>query len=613
VCRDRLTHGADKKANRTGLLLVGIFIAIAAVRLIMAVNIPIFSIFGEVDDWLLTEYAMLDRHFLEPSYLSLVKTMSYPVFLAFCHATGLPYRLVLGLFWLLAAFLMVLVGRHFTKNPIFALLVFVLVAFHPAGFDQLLGLRVYRNAVFAPSTIVMTALLLLLFLAVLHKRRGKSIVLLAVSAGVAFAFNYYLNENSSWTLAFLAAATVACLAVLVLRLRATRHQADGSAEHTDDCMDKGAGGREDGRASRAFVPLFVAVLLPALVFLGISGAYRAVNYHFFGVFEVETRLSGELGRFTEHVLRVDDANKTQVAWVPRTTIDMVWAASPTLQAQAGLYEALDKAYVRPDFTDDSTPFIGDHFFWSFHRAMYEKGIFDTEPEMQQFVAQVNAELEAAYRSGSLPASDKLFLSSKASGRSTEEIVALFPRCLTGLEINLLYLGYEVPGWEVGTYETNPVAINQANTTNYILNEAIEKPGAYNVNEFVFWLQVGSKTIKLYRVAAPLLVFASAVGLVYALYLSIRRRNPLDISALVVLFFLIGSGMVVIFGISWWSEFVSAFPTERVLAFYSVQAAALFTMAEVFGLLYAGKAVKSAWGCLHGTRLPLGHLANQEKG
>ena len=82
------------------------------------------------------------------------------------------------------------------------------------------------------------------------------------------------------------------------------------------------------------------VLIPLVVFIGVDLGYRAVNYLYFGVFEVNTRIESEFGDFCAKVYAVESPERDIHVWAPHDAIEKVFAASPTLSQHDNLLNAI---------------------------------------------------------------------------------------------------------------------------------------------------------------------------------------------------------------------------------------------------------------------------------
>jgi len=557
---------AKNKERVFWIILSGIML----IRLFVGIKIPVYIIPDSAfDDYLMIGYASLNTHFQNYDMLSLVKTMSYPLFLAASHVLGLSYRFSLALIWIIAALVVLFAVRRFTKNRWFLAAVFTFVLFSPTAFDSDIGLRVYRNAILAPCTVITVGLMLHLVLGVLLKDRLRKNILVSIGLGFAFSFYYYIKEDSVYMMPLLIVVALVCLALWLYRAK------------------KGPGFKQ------GFLKVFWVALIPLLIFVGCTNAYKAINNKYFGVYETNTRNEGAFGGFASRVLRVEDPEKTYALWVPYSTVLKVWNASPTLQAEPGLLEALLADTWDGDI--QSGQVLADHFFWKLRLVLSAQGYYENEQKAEGFLSRVNADLDAAVANGGLKLfDDRIYLSSQAPGRTFDEILSLGPLVAEGVHAHLMYEGYSSTENNSFTEMTPEFVLQdkdpKIDQADFILNENLDKPDSFSIREFTFFLDMANRICQLYRLLAYPVIAVSVLGIAALFVRLVRRRaHPLDVLASCALFVCLGYALLVVFGIAWWGQWFTGAEKQ-----YAVPAAAFFQLAEVFALLYGARLLKAWW-------------------
>lgn len=100
-----------------------------------------------------------------------------------------------------------------------------------------------------------------------------------------------------------------------------------------------------------------------------SIAYKEVNYDSFGVFCINTRTESEMGQFYQNLLLIQDNNKDTSNWIPFSTIEKAWNASPTLQSHSEIKEnLLNTTWTEND--SNNYYFKGDLFSWGLREAVF---------------------------------------------------------------------------------------------------------------------------------------------------------------------------------------------------------------------------------------------------
>ena len=131
------------------------------------------------------------KRLTNPTELALIKDLGFSAFLGFSAITNLPYTVVMSGFWALAAFVAWLLTKKITKNKWVQLLIFAYVLFLPIAFTSWGGLRIYRNALIAPSIILTFGLALILLVNLIRREKIKKTIWTAIFTGVAFTFTFF--------------------------------------------------------------------------------------------------------------------------------------------------------------------------------------------------------------------------------------------------------------------------------------------------------------------------------------------------------------------------------------------------------------------------------------
>ncbi|MBR3637496.1 MAG: hypothetical protein IKN45_06190 [Lachnospiraceae bacterium] len=388
----------------------------AVIRCIFGILSGVWFFPNVYDDLLMFQYSFFGYHFRTPDYCSLVKYISYPVFLFFVKLSHIPYTFWVSLLWCLAALACFYLAGRISSNRYFKYAVYFYVLFLPQAFENWCGTRLYRNAVIGPFVILLFAgMIVILYNTVLQKaNRILSFVLL----GFLFSFTFYLKEDGIWILACLALWSVTGILLTV----------------------------KNEKARLRLKGLFY--LIPLLVFFLFTLGYKTVNYAAFGVFETNTRTSGSPGEFCELIYRIDSPNRSVYVWAPEDAIDKAFAASPTLSSHP---ELLEKIKTSPHLNGDikENPIKGDHLGWVLRIALKDcpeisGGEWD-EKKVCDFFDQVNKELKAAFKSGELSKQkNRIQLLHSVGGYTAGEIAGLGNLVLKGFE-GAVWLKNYTPG------------------------------------------------------------------------------------------------------------------------------------------------------------------------
>jgi len=526
------------------------------------------------DEALLVSYSILPSHFADTANpFALAKDMSFSIFLNIVHFSGLPYSLVITLVWICAAVLSVMLVRIIVKNPspIFCIVIYAFVLFVPCAFDNLVGTKFYRNAIIAPFALLLFLLLILLVLKSLQNR-GKApsrrFVLAAVCVGLLLGFNYYITENGVWIIP----AAAVCLGVAVATLWLTKNRA---------------------YAARTTIIL----IIPLLVLVGAGTAYRAVNYHYFGVFEVNMRTGGEPGKFAENIYKIDSKERTSAVWAPTDAIEKAFEVSATLKKSPELRKKLIEE--NPWFGDiRQAPIRGDFLTWSLPDAMKAAGMWKSYPQVNAYFAQVNRELDAAFADGRLKKDPKFQPFSSTGGYSKEEILALMPTVWQGMKNDIAYDAYQpsdllgnlqnIPSFEIGVPGIKG---------DYMANMFLEQGpyAGYYESERHLTDKLMSGDIRLYQILGWPLFALGVIGFVLLFLSTVRKKTRCaqNVNLFICDLMMLATAAAVFFGIAWFSDFLyPQYEIASTMKYYSVAAVPCLVIFEIIGLCVIYMAVRN---------------------
>lgn len=551
-----------EKIQSLNLQLAFAMLILAVVRIILSVALGTWFPAAQMwDDRLMIEYSDFKLHFSEPVYYSLVKDMSFPLFLNVTSIFKIPYTAWLGILWVIAALLVYFLVKEMTGNrKLFAFLSYLYVLFIPQAFDAWSGTRLYRTAIIAPFVIMVLVLLVRM---VLRIREEKGRIGNSIALGILFTFTYYIKEDGLWLMAcLLFAALVAFVCVIIKDRKLT-----------------------------AILKGIVPAVLPIVIFVVVTLGYKAINNHYFGVFEVNTRTDSEVAKFTANLYKVDAEDTDMYVWASADSFDKLFTASETLRNCPGLYDAImDTPWCENGLREE--PLIGDIPVWMFRDAIYLSGNYTTEKDLQLFLRQVNKEIDEAFKAGTIKKTDRHQLLTSAGALSFDEILSLKDEVLDGYLGAITYKGF-TPG--IGVVFQDEIFDNE---------ELIETAaGLTNVDYLDDYRKIKAQSDKLapkflilttvYKIVNIVLLAATVLSILYTLIrLAISGKNiktyskafaPAILSAAAAFVFL-GITLCYTFSIGWFSSFLFADGIAMLtLNFYNIALPGLLWFAYMFGV------------------------------
>lgn len=507
------------------------------------------------------------RRFVHPDHLTLIKDLSFSLFLGFSAVTGLPYTVVLSAFWAVTALAVWMLAGKVTKNKWARLFAFAYVLFLPIAFTSWGGLRIYRNAVIAPSIILTFSLLLMGLVNVVREERLKKSAWAAVVAGFMFSFSYYLKEDGIWMMA--------CLAVLLvvefLAIAIKRHK------------------KKDGWGAKRVSAWALVCMVPFLIWFAWTNIYKGVNHAFFGVYETNTRTKGELGKFVEEIYKIEAEGRSEYVWAPLDAIEKAFEASPTLGAHPNLLEEIKTTGFQPGGLEVN-PIGRDFLSWIMRSELVDSGLWTSEEEVSNMFKQINAELEEAFENGTLKkAAGRVQLLASTGGYTWEEIVGsdILQQIGMSLEDSIWFTRYEIGFDDDDVAYGTQRGINDATKVNRVLHmtgdvNVVDKPErrvAQTVVKVMMWV---------YRIVNVVLVVVMPGAYVYYIVAVIKnrrglkkyvRKNRVALACAVTSFLFLGVTIVYSFATAWF--FINPAGERAQTAtfvFYRVGTPGLFTVA-----------------------------------
>lgn len=306
-------------------------------------------------------------------YLTLSKSMFFPVWLAFLNALHIPYLLGgVGLWCAAALFAAFAFSPLWEKLPAgqgraVTLGLFAALAYLPTSWASY-TLRVYRDNIFPALCLLAFAGFSAAALRVLRTDRTPLWPwLLAGGAGLTAG---YLNREDAglFLLPFTVLATLSMLGVAVRRRRWTR---------------------------------VLAQLLPYAMLAGGIGIFCALNQAYYGVFILSDFSGGAFADAMGAMSRVATDAEDPMLSVPADARQKLYAAVPELDCLS--YWLEEDPQMLNDFRDpELEDYRAGSFYWAIRRAAQYEGIYDTAAGAEAYWQTVADKVNAACEDGTLP-------------------------------------------------------------------------------------------------------------------------------------------------------------------------------------------------------------------
>lgn len=349
-------------------------------------------------------------------YLTLSKSMFFPVWLAFLNALHIPYLLGgVGLWCAAALFAAFAFSPLWQKLPAgpgraVTLALFAALAWLPTSWASY-TLRVYRDNIFPALCLLAFAGFSAAALRVLRTDRTPLWPWL-LAGGLGLTAGYLNREDAGlFLLPFTVLATLGMAGVAVRRRRWTR---------------------------------LLVQLLPYALLAGGIGIFCALNQAYYGVFTLSDFSGGAFADAMGAMSRVSTDAEDPMLSVPADARQKLYAAVPELECLS--YWLEEDPQMINDFRDpELEDYRAGSFYWAIRRAAQYEGIYDTAAGAEAYWQTVADKVNAACEDGTLPTR-----SGRRSG-TTQPIRAEY--VLPTLQESVRSLGWVLTFQDCAPYET----------------------------------------------------------------------------------------------------------------------------------------------------------------
>lgn len=298
---------------------------------------------------------------------TLMKGSGYPLFLALAHGLGIPMAIAQGLLYAAACLLLGHALYRATGQPWLALLVVLVLQWHPASMGWSVVLR--DNISAAQALLVLACTLQAAWV----PRRLRSRLCWGAAAGVALGWFWTTREDGIWLLPGVA------LLLLAATVWAWR----------------------DAPRRRAVIAAGAALVLACLAWLGLVATANGVKYGEF----VLTDVKG--GAFADAVAALHSVRAGPIVPfvpVPRQVREAVYGVSPSFARLHPALEDPENFWSSPGcsvYPHTCGDFAGGWFLWALRDAAYSVGAYESAESAARFYRGLAEEVREACGQGRL--------------------------------------------------------------------------------------------------------------------------------------------------------------------------------------------------------------------
>lgn len=511
------------------------------------------------------------KRLTSPNELSLIKDLSFSLFLGLSAITGLPYTVFLSLFWVLTAFVVWLAAGKVTKSKWLRLFAFVYVLFLPTAFEAWGGLKIYRNSIFVPCIILTFSLALMLLIDLIKKKKTKKTIWTAIFTGLSFAFTYHLQEGAAWLKVCMLVILLVCFIVIAYRL--FKQKAKGKFEF------------------KKALTWSAICLTPFIVLFIWTNAYKGFNHAFFGVYETNTRTNGELAKYVETTYVVDSPNRNMIVWSPYDAIKATFEASPTLGSHPELLEEI-RTTAWYDGDIEKHPIQREFLGWVIRTELREVGLWTSEEDISNMFKQVNLELAEALKNGALKKVEGRAQPIKSAYPYTwEDIVNWnFPGQILASLKDAVWLKDYTIGFDYSSNDKNPAieskVLHMVNDVNVPTGKKREL-GKLGAN-IIAWIYRVMNTVLIVGGLGFIIVQIIKLFKNWQTRKKYLKENRLTLSLALTSLLFFGAAVLYSFGISWF--FTEEF-SRQIFIFYHIGTSGFLTLAYIPAVISIVETIK----------------------
>ncbi len=554
----------SRQKGNTAKLFLGLAVMLTLLRLAFFLTLPLDALGNAVHDdmnqALASDYLYRGLWLGPFSDMTLIKGISYPLFLAFARRLMIPSPVLLCLFYVLSASLFVYALRDEIRKPALRFVLYLCLLYAPPGFDGDTAQRVYRNVLMYPAVLLVAASLTGLYFACRH---GKKKLLWLLAAGFGFTFFYYIREDSIYLLPLFICGLLYCFYCGILR------------------------DVRKGQRLRAALRRLPQVLVPVLIFVILTLSLRFVNYRAYGEFVTNDRTEGAFAALSGDLLKIEEGRRYASGqrrdpeafrdptdfWVTDETIRAAMEVSPTL---ASIEKEVFSQRETWGTLDKDLP--GDMFTWAMRSALTDAGYFADGKAMQAFCAAAHEEISAALKDGLLTRAPGLYFSSSSRGITASDL----PYYLAKAAKNLWRLGtypLAAPSLNAGTGTPEQIRfLEVAGGMHAIYPDGVLSEGSdYALGAYSQPAALARLIIRLYRLASFAVLPLAFLAFVWNLVTAVRRKRWECSSYAVLAAGFLLTAYVLSFGLSLFTEWL---PDHRLYYYGSAAPALIFAFAVI---------------------------------
>ena len=508
-----------KVENLLKKICIALMLAILTiVRIIISLKIPLFMQ-GDAgaDDYLYVRYA---KSLLEGNYLgtfdgyTLVKSISYAIYLYINNILGMPYRLALILFYILAISTLVYTLNKIIKSTYFSVVLYLFLLYSPVMLHNENIQKVYRGGVLVSSSILVISC----FIGIYASKKKLEKILWSILGALSLPFFYYVKEDSIWIMPFICIMILIYIFKKFFLIKETR---------------------------RKKILNLIFIFIPIISLLAVTVTYKKINQRYYGEYTITDRSSTNFKNVIHDLLIISETNGgNKKIWITKQALEKAESYSPTLKKYEPVKKMYDNGGVKV--------YYGDLFFWSF-RYVFNDEYSKNGIKINKIYGKIDKELKNSIDRKNIDKSKELYLSSVAKGLSKNDLAWLWKN----------WKKYFIV---LATYKYNDLSVDVATGDSNSINDMIQITNTPAVTQEIINTEWGNKyrkvisvvqkyVVRVYQKTGKWIFLLGFLGLVTLPVFAIKNEDYQMLSLMGIVVGLLGSVIPLFIGVQWFSNFL----------------------------------------------------------
>ena len=323
---------------------------------------------------------------------ALIKNRSFMWYLVMLHKLKISPQIGTAILWIICALLIFLLVKKLTKSNILSIFFYTYVLYFPVAFHYFGLVHFYRNIIFVQFALITITLQILLFLNLEENHKSIKNAIIPIFCGLSLIIIYFASETGVMNLLVSMFLFFVYFVYLFIKYKKINIKLT---------------------CKKIFISSIPLIIFAIGVF-----SYKYINYRTYGVFDINMRTTGEIGRFISNIQDIKSDDQTKKIWATVEQLNKAYQVSDTFKENKKIYEEL----IDPTFDvtfENGIGYGGDFLGWGIVTGLNSFNI--NYPEAKKIFKNINDELEKAFKDGRLEKTDRIKLSGTLGRYSIDDI------------------------------------------------------------------------------------------------------------------------------------------------------------------------------------------------